>query len=145
MDMLARRGHSELELRQKLSRDYEPAEIDAAIQFAKESKWMTEPEELSERVSMELGRKKKGHRFINQFLKNNGLPPVSKDLDEEVRKAREIIDAKMARKLAKGIPFDYEEKMKLHRTLANRGFDDETIRQALKDLKTSSTIEQEDT
>jgi regulatory protein len=128
MDLLARRGHSELELRQKLSRFYEEDEVEDAITFARENNWMTPPDELAGRVAAELGRKQKGHRYINQFLKAKGLPVVAKDLDEEVRKGREIAQMK----LGKDGPYDYEERKKIYRLLANRGFDDETIRRVLR-------------
>jgi regulatory protein len=124
MDLLARRNHSELELRQKLSRDYADEDIADALAFARENKWMTPPEELSTRVAEELGRKRKGHRYINQFLKAKGLPPVEKDVASELRLAREIATTKMG----KPGPYDYEEQKKIHRLLANRGFDDDTIR-----------------
>ncbi|HVK62493.1 MAG TPA: hypothetical protein VM432_13125, partial [Bdellovibrionales bacterium] len=60
MDFLARRNHSELELRQKLSRTYPEHEVEEAIAFAKENNWMAQPEELAERVAIELGRRNKG-------------------------------------------------------------------------------------
>lgn len=124
MDLLARRNHSELELRQKLSRDYTEDDIADAIAFAQESKWMAPPEELSIRVAEELGRKCKGHRYINQFLKAKGLPPVEKDTVSELRRASEIV----ATKMRKPGPYDHDEQKKIHRLLANRGFDDDTIR-----------------
>jgi SOS response regulatory protein OraA/RecX len=127
MDLLARRGHSELELRQKLGRTYADDDVNEAIEFARESGWMTEPEELAERVAAELGRKKKGHLFINQFLKSKGLPLVAKDLDAEVERGREIAETR----LGKPGPYSFDEKRKIHRWLANRGFDDETIRRVL--------------
>lgn len=131
MDLLARRNHSELELRQKLQDDYPTAEIDAAIEFARESKWLLPADELSERVAGSLGRKRKGHRYISQFLKKKGLPPVAKDLDAEIEKGRDIVRTKMARKLASEGHIDYEDTKKVYRLLANRGFDDETIRRVI--------------
>jgi regulatory protein len=133
MDYLARRSHSELELRQKLSRTYGSLEVEAAIAYAKENGWMTEPAELSERVAIELRRKHKGVRFINQFLKNKGLPSVAKDPDEEVSKAIEVIESKLRTRL-KG-EFGFEEQQKVYRWLATRGFDEETIRQAISRTK----------
>lgn len=139
MDLLARRGHSELELRQKLSRTYEPAEVDDAIQFAQENNWMTAPDELAERVAVELGRRKKGHRYINQFLKNKGLPPVTKDAEDEVTRAQELAETKLSRLLAKTQALDYEEsrkiQQKIYRLLGSRGFDEETIRRVLTNLR----------
>jgi regulatory protein len=128
MDYLARRSHSELELRQKLSRDYAVDDVEDAIQNAHQHGWMMDPEELSQRVSIELGRKRKGHRFINQFLKNKGLPPIARNSEDEMRKCRAIITSKLS---SEG-PFNYEEQKKIYRWLTARGFDDETIRRAIK-------------
>lgn len=127
MDLLARRNHSELELRRKLADDYAEDDITDAIRIAQESGWMPPAEEIAERVAVELGRKKKGHRFINRFLRNKGLPPVAKDVDAEVEKACAIVHSKMK---SEG-PFDREQQIKIWRLLANRGFDDDTIRRVI--------------
>lgn len=128
MDFLARRLHSELELRRKLSLSYEPEEVEDALAFAKENGWMLEPTELSERVSLELTRKKKGHRYINQFLQKKGLPPVVKNSESELQKARDLAEVRARHEP----PYDFEEQKKIFRYLQNRGFDDETIRQVIK-------------
>jgi SOS response regulatory protein OraA/RecX len=154
MDYLARRLHSELELRTKLAKSeiYSGDEIEAAIAFAKESNWMMPPEEISERVSIEMGRKRKGHRFINQFLKTKGLPPIEKDPDEELRKAAAVL-VKMSQPPARprraagwaGLAKSFEESLqerlqaqkerqKLQRLLLNRGFDEDTIRRAVENF-----------
>lgn len=130
MDLLARRNHSERELRQKLKNKFTQPEIDEAVAFAHENGWMSKPSELAERVAAELGKKKKGVRFINHFLQQKGLPPVAKDADAELEKAKAILTAKLhlarePRKLSR------EEQAKAHRLLANRGFDEETIRRAV--------------
>lgn len=139
MDYLARRGHSEQELRQKLSRTYELEEVEDAIRFAHENNWMTPPEELAERVAAELGRRKKGHRFINRFLKTKGLPPVTKDSEDELARAQELAETKLSRLLAKAGALDYEEsrkiQQKIHRHLGSRGFDEDTIRRVLATLR----------
>lgn len=137
MDLLARRSHSELELRQKLEISYPPAAVDEALAYVRENNWLPRPEDLSERLASELGRKKKGHRYINQFLRQKGLPPVSKSLDDEVEKAAAVVQAK----LAKSGPFDYEERKKVYRLLSNRGFDEETIRRVLNRSEAPSNAE----
>ena len=126
-DYIALRDHSEAELRTKLSRYYETSEIDDAIRFAREQNWILPATELANRVATALGVKNKGHEYINQYLHSQGLPPVARDHDEELRKARLLIDSK----LAKGASLDYEGKKKLHRLLVSRGFEAETIREAL--------------
>jgi SOS response regulatory protein OraA/RecX len=127
MDLLARRGYSEFELRQKLACDYTAEQITEAIEFARENGWMVDPAELSERVRGELNRKRKSHRYIQQFLQAKGLPKAAREPDDEVQKARALIESK----LDKQAPFDYEDQKKIYRWLANRGFDDETIRKVM--------------
>lgn len=127
MDILARRPHSEKEIRQKMRLFYRAAEIEEAIQFACENGWMTEPQEMSKRMTEELHRKKKGIRYINNYLQQKGLPSVEVDRDIEFEKARELIRTK----LAKSAPYNIEEKMKIQRWLTYRGYEEETIRKVM--------------
>ena len=130
MDILARRDHSEAEIKKKLSEQYSPEEIAGAITQARESGWLAEPEVLSERAARALGRKRKSHRYINQFLKAKGLPPVGRDVEGEVAKGVTLVRARLRREL----PFDREGLLKARRLLTNRGFDGETIRRVLDSL-----------
>jgi regulatory protein len=136
MDYLARRNHSELELRTKLSRDYPQPEIDSAIAFAIESKWLLPPAELSDLVSISLSRKCKGHRFINQYLKLKGLPSVKRELEIEIEKGTQLVRSKLGTKLdvSTGRRLEFTVQKKVFRLLANRGFDDESIREIIKSL-----------
>ena len=127
-DLLARKEHSEQELRRKLSLQFEPDEVEDAIQLAKDKKFLLPPEELAGRVADRLSRKGKGAGFINQHLEAKGLPPVATDLSEEVRKGLELV----ATKLAKQGPFDYEEQRKIERLLAARGFAEETVEAVIR-------------
>lgn len=126
-DHLARRDHSEAELRSKLARHYSPDEIDAAISEAQERRWLLPAEELAAKVAEEWHRKGKGILFINQYLKNKGLPPVSTDSDKEKQKAKLVAQQKFAR--LGDLPYD--EKQKVGQYLQNRGFDGETIRNVI--------------
>lgn len=132
MDLLARRNYSPREIHQKLGELYPPEEIEAAIAFARESKWLPADDELSERVAGALARKRKGHRYVNQYLKTKGLPAVEKNPRVELENALALVRSKLARPLASGVSIDYEFQRKIQRLLANRGFDDETIRAAIK-------------
>lgn len=127
MDLLARRDHSELELKRKLAPDYEAEEIEDAIRFAKENKWMKPPEELAQAVAKALGRRGKGTRYIQRFLRDKGLPGVRKVAEDERAKALELIAVKLRREP----PFAFEEQAKIARLLKNRGYDDETIRRVI--------------
>ena len=131
VDFLAMRDHSERELRQKLKRRYEAAEIDEAMEFARENNLLAPEEVVAERTARALGRKRKGHRFINQYLKHKGLPVVAKDDEEEERKAIELVEARLKLDFTENRKFDFETKKKIQRLLANRGFDLDTIRRVI--------------
>lgn len=129
MDLLARRGHSESELIAKLARKYPQEEAEEAARFARDSGWLTPPAEHAERVATELGNKRRGHQYISSYLAAKGLPPPPPpDPEDELRKAREFAESK----LAHPYPYDYEEQKKLSRWLSSRGFDEETIRRVFE-------------
>lgn len=129
MDILARRNHSVVELRRKLAvYEYTTSEIEDAIDFADENKWLSPPEELTQQVNRSLSRKKKSARYIDHFLRDKGLPSAEVDPEAELEKALDIVTAK----LSKDSGFDFEEKKKVHRLLTNRGFDSTTIRKVME-------------
>jgi len=139
MDLIARRDHSELELRHKLAQyEYTESEIDDAIAFAKANRWLAPPEELAKRVASRLDNKRKGHRYIELYLRSKGLPPVEKDSENEISKGRALVYSKIGAQLREALDsqgrIDYESRKKIHRLLANRGFDDDTIRQVIDSL-----------
>ena len=123
MDLLARRDHSELELKRKLAISYSADEIADAIRFASENRWMKQPEELARTVASQLDRRGKGMRYIQRFLRSKGLPTVGKNATEEVAKALALIEMKLRLEP----PFNFEAQKKIGRLLKNRGYDDETI------------------
>lgn len=130
MDLLSRRDHSEKELKQKLAkREFSNEEIENALKAAKDHRWLGQPEEIAERFAEELHRKNKGIHFINGFLREKGLPPVSRDENLELEKARSLVKAKYPR-LSN---FTREEKLKVMRFLTSRGFDSSTIRKVSHD------------
>jgi regulatory protein len=135
MDYLARRDHSELELRTKLAQFYPPDEIEKALNYAKDRGWLNDPDRLSAQMADYLHRKQKGLQYINHFLKKKGLPPVSKDRDLEIEKARECV----AKKIKNSQNLQISDKSKLVRFLASRGFDPEVIMKALSHLRFSRT------
>lgn len=117
MSYLAKRDHSELELREKLSRKFTSEEIDQAITSAKENNWLPSPEELTERVVLRLNEKKKGFLYISQYLKKKGLPPTERDFELECQKASDILS-----QFNTDLPRDSKA-----RKLIYRGFEQETI------------------
>jgi SOS response regulatory protein OraA/RecX len=130
-DLLAIRSHSESELRPKLLRQHTEEAVEDALRIAKSKNWIESEAELAARVAASLAAKGKGHAFIADYLEAKGLSAPVRDSNVEIEKARELIKSK----LAKAGSFDYdlsdEEKRKLFRFLAGRGFDEETILQAL--------------
>ncbi len=73
MDYLARRDHSEKELRTKLQRcDFSQEEIEKALDFAKNNNWLPKSEELSEKVAQQLHQKKKRYGLHQYVLGRKG-------------------------------------------------------------------------
>lgn len=135
MDLLARRDHSEKELRQKLKAKFTPEEIDQAIDYGKQGHWIPDTIEtqsiLSSKMADALHRKGKGIRFINGYLSEKGLPPVASNPEEELEKARALVDNKFSdlenldrKELAK-------QKAKIGNFLMSRGFDMEVVRKVI--------------
>ncbi|MCK6597058.1 MAG: recombination regulator RecX [Bdellovibrionaceae bacterium] len=139
MDYLAKRDHSEKELKLKLSRLrswenkkqplYSKEEIEAVLLWAKTNKWLVAETALAERWSQALDRKKKGIHFINAYLNQKGLPPVKKNEDVELEKAIELLKRKIGQRSV-----DLSLKIKLKRFLLSRGFDSNTIKKAVSTL-----------
>ncbi len=124
---LARRDHSELELRQKLRRRYPETLIEKVIQEALERGWILPPEELAERVTQQLHRKKKGYLYIVRYLKVRGLPPAPADFETEIDKALELISS-----LFPDVANSFEQKQRAYRHLQRRGFEDSIIREVIR-------------
>ncbi|MGZ5280028.1 MAG: regulatory protein RecX [Pseudobdellovibrionaceae bacterium] len=133
MDYLAHRNHTEKELRTKLGDKFPQEEIKKAIQFGKDKGWIASSKEdlqaLSEEVAAVLKRKGKGPLYINQYLEEKGLVPISMDPAEELEKARELVENKYS-DLNK---MDRNEKAKVGRFLMSRGFDLETVRKVINE------------
>ncbi|MFS4458491.1 regulatory protein RecX [Bdellovibrio sp. HCB2-146] len=132
MDLLSRRDHSEQELRIKLRDKFSEVEdsdnvIDEAIEFAKDSKWLGDPQELSYRMADMLHRRNKGIIYINNYLREKGLPAVETDRALELEKALTIVK----NKYDENYEFSREEQARVGRLLASRGFDSETVRKVL--------------
>lgn len=126
--MLARRDHSELEIKKKLVElEYETEEIIATIQWMRDGQWIKPDKELAEILARMLHNRGKAKSYINNYLKIKGLPPVESDFDNEVQKALEI-----AQKLVKkSVNLDRETLGKLGRKLVSRGFSNEVVRKVI--------------
>jgi regulatory protein len=122
---LAARDHSELELKNKLSRRYSEEIVDQALRIAVERNWLVEPARLAERVAEELSRKRKSSRYIQDQLRRRGLPAVERDSELELEKIRRLMSGKFDSNLS------YEDKVKAYRFLKYRGFENALIRKVL--------------
>lgn len=134
MDYVARRDHTEKELRQKLSIRFEKKLIDEALLWAHQQNWLASPEKLTEQMSEQLHRRKKGIRRINQKLQALGLNQISSDTNIELKKAQELIRAKWTAEDFIGLGYADAQKLKakMMRFLMTRGFESHVISQILK-------------
>ncbi len=114
--MLARKDYSEKELSEKLLNKFSLAEIQTALQWAKEHHWLKSPQELSEKITEQLNLKLKGIEWIHQVLASKALPLLPADPEVELEKARHLIKNKPAANPDKIIRF-----------LGRHGFEEDTI------------------
>lgn len=127
MYYLAKRDHSEQELKTKLRRRYTLEEIQDGITWAIKNKWLKPKEQLSESVARSLHNKNKGIRYINGYLSKKGLPPQSENEEQELAKA-----VKLLRKKILNRTIDSNLKLKLSRFLISKGFGSAVVAKALK-------------
>ncbi|MEM7565176.1 MAG: regulatory protein RecX [Pseudomonadota bacterium] len=129
MDLLARREHSEKELRQKLkTREFDTDEIETALQKLIEDGLLSDERfaesYVNHRVNAGLGpmkiRFELRQKGINDALAETCLSAFSGQWNSLMRETRE-------RKFGKSIPDDYKDQMKQARFLQNRGFSPESV------------------
>lgn len=153
------RDHSELELRKKLKEYFrrnlqyrkrqaqkdqreftEDTEenrqeileaIEGAIQFARDQKWLGDEEVLADKMAKILHRKNKGIGYINNKLKEKGLPPVTTDRDLELEKALTLVKNKFSGFEALSFQEKRKEQARVARFLASRGFDSDIVRKVI--------------
>ncbi len=135
MDLLARRDHSEKELRKKLKDKFLPEEIDKAISFAKDRSWIPDSDDdkmkLAEKTAGYLHRRGKGIRYINQQLQEKGLPRIKADSDLEYEKALQLVKNKFTKLKAADREAKNKQQAKIGRFLASRGFDMSIVRKVI--------------
>ena len=129
MDFLARREHSEQELRRKLNARTEDAdEAEVVLQQLKDEGLQSD-ERFTEayvhhRVNAGIGPLKIGYELrqkgIDESLAEVFLEPREEEWDVMMRQQR-------VRKYGDSIPHDYAERMKQARFLQNRGFSPESV------------------
>ena len=129
MDFLARREHSEQELRQKLkARADDVDEIEAVLEKLKNDGLQSD-ERFTEayvhhRVNAGIGPLKISYELrqkgIDESLAEAFLEPMEEEWDDMMHHQR-------VRKFGDSIPADYGERMKQARFLQNRGFSPESV------------------
>ncbi|MCG6888941.1 MAG: recombination regulator RecX [Gammaproteobacteria bacterium] len=129
LDFLARREHSEQELRQKLeARADDVDEVEAVLQKLKDEGLQSD-ERFTEayvhhRVNAGIGplkiRYELRQKDIDESLSDAILEPMAEQWEHMMREQR-------GRKYGDSIPADYAERMKQARFLQNRGFSPESV------------------
>lgn len=129
MDFLARREHSEQELRRKLvARADDADEVEEVLRQLKEERLLSD-ERFTEayvhhRFSAGIGpikiRYELRQKGVEEGLADAFLEPLADEWDDLMRRQR-------ARKYGATIPEGYSERMKQARFLQNRGFSPESV------------------
>ena len=136
MNILARREHTEKEVRQKLRNKFPAEEVDRAVRYAKEHNWLPNSDvalqELAERTARMLQRKGKGAIYIKEYLKENGLSPVKIDSQQELEQAKTLVKNKFGLgDFEDNEVIDQTLKTKVGRFLIARGFNLSTVRKVI--------------
>ncbi len=138
MELLARRDHSEKELRQKLKlRKFAIEDIEKALVYAYEYNWIGESTKLAETLAKALHRRGKGINSINNSLIKKGLPKVAMNLGLEYEKALALVATKRRSKKFADVS-DSKIRASLGRFLQSRGFPQQIIRKVLLELRVAT-------
>jgi len=129
--LLARRNHSEKELREKLSSFYDQDLIDQVLSEAQKKNWLLSPKELADQAAKNWARANKSAKYIEEQLERRGLPTVGSLEEDEINKIRTLLAKKF--KLSEDDIIDLDEKVrvKVYRFLMYRGFSEEIIRKVI--------------
>ena len=129
MDLLARREHSEQELRQKLkTREYDADAIDEVLQALKADRLQSDERftesYVNHRFNAGVGplkiRYELRQKGVSDGLTDVFLEPLSDQWDE-------LMTCQRIKKFGAPIPDDYAGRMKQARFLQNRGFSPESV------------------
>jgi len=129
MNLLARREHSEQELRQKLkSRDYDVDAIDAVLQELKQDHLLSD-ERFTEAYVNHRFNAGVGPLKIRYELRQKGITDALADefLEPFSDRWNQLMMQQRVRKYGETIPADYADRMKQARFLQNRGFSPESV------------------
>jgi regulatory protein len=129
MDFLARREHSEQELRQKLAaRAGDAEEVEVVLQQLKEERLLSDERFTEAYVYHRFGagigplkiRYELRQKGVDEALVDAFLEALADEWDDSMRRQR-------VRKYGAVIPDDYSQCMKQARFLQNRGFSPESV------------------
>ena len=129
MDLLARREHSEQELRQKLkSRDYDVEAIDEVLQQLQQDGLQSD-ERFAEAYVNTRFNAGVGPFKIRYELRQKGVSDLLGDeiLEPFSDRWNQLMVQQRVRKFGESIPADYGERMKQARFLQNKGFSPESV------------------
>lgn len=132
VDLLARRAHSERELRLKLAaRGYEELEIEAAVERLKAERYLDDAALCRDLAAAYLEERKYGYRYIRCKLRERGFAAdiVAEALGVEDEE-RELAAA--AAVLARKYDAQRTGPEKIYRFLLSRGFSESTAQRALR-------------
>ncbi|MCP4470440.1 MAG: regulatory protein RecX [Gammaproteobacteria bacterium] len=129
LDFLARREHSEQELRQKLgARDYDGAALETLLQQLKDERLQSDERftesYVNHRFNTGIGplkiRYELRQKGISALLVDSFLEPLTDEWERMMRQQR-------VRKFGETLPADNGARMKQARFLQNRGFSPESV------------------
>lgn len=131
LKMLARKDHSEYQLREAFSLAFEPETIDECIQFLQSHRFQDDFRLARIQIERNQGRFAKGDQAIRHQLISKGISEsmVNEVLQEfggsEIERASELVEKKFG---------DEYDRVKVARFLFSRGYTEETISTLLGDL-----------
>ena len=135
MNLLARREHSQAELRTKLAaREYSPEEIEATV-TALVADGLLSDERFAEAYITARMRTGQGPVRIRGELKQRGVDTeiIGAHLDDASLEWHSLAREVRSKKFGEGVQTEFKEKAKQMRFLEYRGFTSEQIRVALGD------------
>jgi regulatory protein len=135
MDLLARREHSQVELRAKLAaREYSPEEIEATV-TALVADGLLSDERFAQAYIAVRKRTGQGPVRIRGELKKRGVSAeiIGMHLDDAGLEWHSLAREVRSKKFGEGMPVEFKEKAKQMRFLEYRGFTSEQIRQTFGD------------
>ncbi len=141
LKMLSRRELSEAQIRQRLARrEYDAAEVDAAIDRLKENRSLDDARVAAAIARTETGIRKRGRLRVRRQIEAAGISPAlaQRTVDElfDTLDADALLEAALQKRLrGRDRIEDQREYARLFRYLLVQGFESDRIRQALGRLK----------